>query len=274
MDLNEFWQESKNWILGVLAGVVLFFLADSWIRGNYDTGPARRSLTRAKTTLRKGKWYGAEDLRAARETGETLRARLDEARNRTLYRPREAFRLEGKGDPSLHYLSLTSKVREEIKRGMDAANVDFLAQDLGLPSQSPVDREEIRRVLVGLDILSDALERLLRASEGVVTLPGFHHGLTAVENLRIQGGRGFRRNRRPRVTSKSPGIGERITARIKFRADSLTLESFLENLLGDGGEGGSRPLLCESISIEDVGREPGEPLLVECTLVALSGGGS
>ncbi len=271
MDLNELWQAHKTWFLGVLAGIVLFFVADGWIRGRFTTVESRRRIARAKLDLRRTEWYGRDALRAAKAEGEALAQRLAAVERATLYRPRPEYQLEGKGDPSLHYLALTSKVREEVKRGMDASNVDFLAFDLGLPAQSPVDRAEIRRVLIGLDVLEDALQRLLDANEETAALPGFHTGLAAVENLRIQAGRPSRRTPRRAGGEGEAFGGERITAWMKFRADAVTVESFLERLLGGEGQ---RPLLLSSLSIESVGEEVGEPLLVQCELVALVGEGS
>ncbi|PIE22710.1 MAG: hypothetical protein CSA62_10985 [Planctomycetota bacterium] len=289
MDLNDLWQEHKTWILGIVAGLILFLACNSVIGGSFGTEKLKRAMAGHQRSVASSKMYGQEEERQARKLSKELEQRLLSLQQRSYFDPQDRYLLEGKGDYSTHYLTVTSEDEIEMRRAMNTANVDFLAARLGLPASSPTERDEVQRMLLGLDLVTDALTRLLAASDEVLTqLPG-QHGLRAVDKIQIEAAP-RKRNRSSRGSKAPVQLGEEVTVRLVFRSDSVTVERWLERLLGEralpssgdedevseaeGGEAeaehqGPRPILLKSLQVEDVGRESGEPLKVSVTLLAL-----
>jgi hypothetical protein len=269
MDLSDIWQEHKNWILGILAGVVLFFVGSSLISSQFDLSTAQAQARRATAQVTRGEFFQAKDQTAARRSVSAIEERLDALRALSYFVPRKEYLLEGKGDYSTHYLATSSDASQRMRRAMNTANVDLLANNLGLPASSPTQRGEVQRYLLGLDLVTDALDRLLAASDEVLReLPG-QHGLRTIERLQIQKPPRAARNR---YRGKDfVELGDKVLARIEFRADSVTLERWLERLRARPGQSGpgARPILLDSIQVQDVGRESGEPLEVKVDLMAL-----
>ncbi len=272
MDLNDLWQEHKTWILGVVGGLVIFLIANSMISSKFDVGPAYAKMGRARSKISGKEFYSKQTKFAAIEEGKELAKRLEGLEKRCYFAPGDDFLFEGKGDFSAHYIRLTTRITTELKRSMNAANVDFLATSLGLPSTSPTDRDEAQTVLLGLDIVQDALRRLLTASGSVLDAHPGQHGLRAVDSIKILAGAGNRRFRRAPGRKTKVDLGQQVSASLTFRADSMTLERFLDLLRASQAGGDSiaaRPILLRRIKVEDVGREPGEPLKVSCELLGL-----
>ena len=283
MDLNDLWQEHKTWILGIVAGLIVFLVANSVIGGSFGTQTTLGAIARHKGSVARGDMYGEQEEREAQKLAKQLKERVELLERRSYFLPQDRYLLEGKGDFSTHYLTVTSQDEARMRRAMNTANVDFLAGNLGLPASSPTERDEVQRMLLGLDLVTDSMTRLLAASDEVLTeLPG-QHGLRAVEKIQIEAAP-RRRPRGTRGTNAPVELGEQVTVRIVLRADSVTLERWLERLLGEGpprkkdgdDEGGARPMqvgprpiLLKALQAEDVGRESGEPLKVSVTLLAL-----
>ncbi len=275
MDLNELWQEHKVWILGAFAGLLFFLIGRSFIASTYNVDRPRKTILTAHSKTRKQPLYDRAALRRAKEEAAKLKERLDRRAKAIFFRARKAYRLEGKGDASLHYLNLTSAARKKAKEEMDAENVDFLVGNLGLPSKTPFDRDEIQEVLFGLDLVEDALDRLLLSSRKITETFPSQQGLASIEGLKIRpikkgfGGRSARKKSIPELRS-------RVEVLLRFRADSLTIENFVESLLGGRDDSGIslRPLLLKSFKMEAVGQDPGDPLAVECVFLIVQGGKS
>ncbi|HHI79086.1 MAG TPA: hypothetical protein ENK02_03830 [Planctomycetes bacterium] len=275
MDLNELWQEHKVWILGAFAGLLFFLIGRSFISSTFSIERSRKTILSAHAKTRKQPLYDRAAYRKAQEEAKTLRERIDRRAKALFFQARPEYRLEGKGDASLHYLNQTSAARKRVKEEMDAENVDFLARNLGLPSKTPFDRDEIQEVLYGLDLVEDALDRLLESSRIITERFANQSGLASVESLKIRpikkgyAGRSVRKKQIPELLP-------RVEVLLRFRADSLTTEGFVESLLGGKAPGGAerRPLLLKGIKIEEVGQDPGDPLAVECNFVILQGGKS
>ena len=161
-----------------------------------------------------------------------------------------------------------------IAERMEIANVDYLSEGLGLPAKNPEFREEKQRLLIGLDLISDAMDRLLDASETVTLNNPSADGLRSVLGIKIDGGGRnslSRARRRPRRTGRNrnaaASLGEEIKVSAKFRCDALTLELFLEALLGNQEK---RPLVLSEIKVKDDNSDnSNEALLVNLVLLAL-----
>ncbi|GEM_PF-2639012 len=275
MDLNELWQEHKVWILGAFAGLLFFLIGRSFIASTFNVDRSRKTILSAHAKTRKQALFDRAAFARAKKEAAQLKERLDRREKALFFHPRSKYLLDGKGDASLHYLNLTSAARKKVGEDMDAENVDFLAGNLGLPSKTPFDRDEIQEVLFGLDLVEDALDRLLLSSRSITERFPTEQGLASIEGLKIRtvkkgyGGRSARRR-------QIPELQPRVEVQLRFRADALTTENFVETLLGgkDGAGKTRRPLLLKSLKMEAVGKDPGDPLAVECVFLILQGGKS
>ena len=263
MDLNDIWQEHKTWIIGCFAGLVAFLVGNAVVSSRYDTSGLESRISSARSRLMKTKWYGRAEGSAARADQEALDVELAKVEAKAYFRMRPDYDLAGKDGPTRHYLRQTSAVRKSVIDAMDGADVDFAARQLGLPVNSPVDRQETQLHLVGLDLIEDALTRLLVTSERVREQEPEAVGLRSIEKISIQvrkrkrpSGTGFARRRKQTVD-----LGQRVGVSIRFRVDGTTLERFLEAMTG-----GDRALLLEDIDARTI---PGEPLDVRCKFLAL-----
>lgn len=268
MDLNDIWQEHKVWILGVLAGIVAFFVGSTLISNQYDTSKFRSTIRASQSTLRKKRFFGSAQRSLATKDEAAADRMLGGVEGRTYFVLRKDYDLTGKGDPTLHYLARTTQVKKEVQDAMDASNVEFTQQQLGLPANSPVDRSEIQKTLVALDLVEDALTRLLEAAATTVDDNPNAIGLRTVDKIQIDTKATSKRRRgryaRSRRTKKVD-LGPRVSVGLRFHADAITLQAFLESLLDHDGK---RALLLESFTATTSDR-PGEPMEVKCKLLAI-----
>ena len=235
MDLNDIWTQNKRWILGVLAGGVLFWIATSIVGSIWDGGAAERKVLSVASALRKQSYYDAKARKLARTSGEALesaQARLD---GELTFTPDELFELAGKGDPDLHFDRVQRDVRTALVDKAQQFSVE-LAPD-GLRWAAPVGREEIERALIGLNVLETAVDRLLDASEEIRSASTFGAlGVQAIEKFEVTSKRarrssGYRRSK-VRRDSDSVDVEERVDeyeVSFKFRADAPTVQLFLDN---------------------------------------------
>ena len=72
MDLSDVWEQNKRWILGVVAGIVLFFVGTSLIRSFYDGAAAERIAGSHASKVNNKRYYNQKARKQAREAGEAL----------------------------------------------------------------------------------------------------------------------------------------------------------------------------------------------------------
>lgn len=159
MDLEEFWQENKRFVLTVAAGAIVFLIGlaviDGTIRG--EVLASRRGVATNQRNLKRP-LFKSQHLSRAKEQNEALDAALGALRAQVEFRPREEFVAEGRaGSVSNTYFAQASNVREDLLMHAGRANMR-LPESLGLPS-SVVDETEIARYLEGLDVV-DRVVRL------------------------------------------------------------------------------------------------------------------
>lgn len=267
MDLNDIWQQHKTWILGVLGGLLLFFIAQSMISNTYSTTSFRGQIAKANKELKK-EHFSTQQKAAAERKKVELTKRLSRLRAKLEFKPRDDFLLEGKQrGPAVYYLRQEGMVRSKLVEAMESTGVEFGAEDLGMPSEPPIGRDEKQLYLHGLDLIDDSLTRLLDAAAEATDRDPDAHGLRAVESIKLEtgsrtgrSGRGSRRGRGQEVKRRE------VMASVKLRCDSLTLQIFLERMLGNDS---LRPLVISDIEVVDKGDRPGQPLVVTLELKAL-----
>lgn len=261
MDLNDIWQQHKAWILGIVGGLLVFVIANSYISQRFDTSSFESKIRKSKTALRK-RYFGTTQRKSAKSDAEKLRKELDAVGARAFFEPREAFDLEGKGDPTFHYIDASAKTRRKIRQDTDDANVEFSAQQLGQPQVSPVERDEIQEYLVALDLVDDALQRLIAASFEVQERRPDARGLAAVDKIGIQ----FESSCSKRRNKTAVDLGRIVKVSMRFHCDPVTLQQYLENC---GGADDRRPLLLAPDFVAKAGEEPGDPMEVRLSHVAI-----
>jgi len=273
MDLNDIWQEHKVWILSVLAGVVMFFIANNMISNHYGIQGLRRSISSLNGRIKSREYYDRTTLAKARDEEKRLEKALEKAKSETIFRVRDDYALEGKGDPSLYYLKRSGKVRTQIRSDMDSRNVEFLPLSLGLPKAQPTDPQAMARMLRGLDLVQDALDRLLLASDDVEASVPDQADLVGLRKVSKLGIRMISSDRAKRKSS-SDMLGERVSVSMEFQADGRTLERWVHSLGATETKNvKERPLLLSSLRAT-AGKEPGDPVLVKCEFLVLSERGS
>ena len=163
MDLDEFWQENKRFVLTVAAGAIVFLIGLAVIDGTIreDVMVYRRSVATNKRNLQRPLFKGRH-LDRAKEQNRALNDVLVALRGQVEFQPREEFQVDGRaGSVSNTYFAVASAVRENLLMLAGRANVR-LPESLGLPP-SVVDEDEIVRYLEGLDVVDRVVQLGLTA---------------------------------------------------------------------------------------------------------------
>jgi len=174
MDLNDYWQENKNFVLSVAAGFLAFFIGNSVIESNIgaDVTAARGRINSTQRDLGKITLTKA-DLREAQSENEALEAAVTELVERVGFKARPDFLLDpSRGSASNQYFAQVSSIREELSREAGRLGVT-IPDDLGLPTLAPTREDELARYLEAFDLV----ERVVRLS--------FETGVRKVDKIKI-----------------------------------------------------------------------------------------
>lgn len=262
MDLHDIWQENKRWILGVLIGVIVFWIGHSVLQSKYDTGVETRKIAGHRRYVQEEERFTQAALDAARAENESLQSARQKLGAALLFKPTDDFVLEGKGDPSLHFDKVNRDVRSRLLGQADQVGIELAAKDLQWPAA--VGPTEIQETLIGLCLMQETMDRLIAAHERVRGASDEALGLVAIESMKISGKTGGGR-RLPRRRSPSEDSGVEETALdFRLRADAAVVEQFLEACRSDS----ERPISVRAFKMQ-VGRAPGEPVTVQGTLTAV-----
>jgi len=158
VNLDALWQRNRKFVLGTLGGVIAFFVL-LWILTTGRVGrqeAATRAIGKAATDLRTA-MYTDEQERAAQQRLATLRERNAGHAARALPPLRPAFGIPAGKAPAQHYIELTGALRLDLV-GWALRNNCEVDPSLGLPPVSPTQRQQVERVLRGLDVV----ERVVR----------------------------------------------------------------------------------------------------------------
>lgn len=166
MDLNDYWQENKRFVMTVASGLVVFAIGSQIIGSTIgaDLKQERGSLARKTTEYRKSR-YLPSDLTLAREENAKLEGVVAELAGRVGFVPRPEFVLDpARGSAGIQYFDEVSRVREGLLRRANRNNVRIVP-DLGLPALAPTRDDEIERHLEALDVIDRVLN--FAVDEGV-----------------------------------------------------------------------------------------------------------
>ncbi len=229
MDLSEYWQENRGFVLTVAAGAVVFLIGLKVVDASYgaDLKSMRANESRLKRELTELTYTGADRDRA-QSVHERLLTAVDELRAAALFTPRPEFIL-GEDSPSAHFHRVVGRVRDDLLPAASRARVR-LDKTLGLPKLSPTKEGEIERTLEALD----AIERVVRIA--------IEERVERIEDIRIRldpsrlkagraGADAANNVERTRVEFKIIGSGERLAVLLartqrEAAAGALMLDTF------------------------------------------------
>jgi hypothetical protein len=210
MDLNDYWQENKRFLVTVAGGVVVFAIG-SMLVGKYfgdELGRQRLAVLNTGNKLGHDPMYTSEQLKDAQAENEALVHAVDTLTQACAFVPRPQFVLDPKrGSPSNQYFGLVSTVRDDLLRQAGRANMR-VPEDLGLPALSPTREPDIVRYLEAFDMV-DRIVRMALSS-----------GCERIDQIEIR--------LDPRLNSRE-GVGRIETTRVtlKLSGKSAPLVQFL-----------------------------------------------
>jgi hypothetical protein len=168
MDLSNYWQENKRFLVTTACGVIVFAIL--WmVIDRYFGAELRRQRSIVSTTstkLGKDKLFGPSDLDEAEKEHAALTAAVETLSKAAAFAARRQFVLDAsRGSPSSQYFAAVSAVREDLLRQSGRANMR-LPEDLGLPALSPTREPDIVRYLEALDLVERTVRTALTTGCG------------------------------------------------------------------------------------------------------------
>src|SRR5688572_24338883 len=209
MDLNDYWQENKRFVMTVAAGLAVFAVGELVIGATLGDELAARQAEVRRTTseLRKSRFGGAERTEA-QEENEALAQATSTLEAAVAFEPRPDFVLDpAVGSPTNQYFARAEAVRERIERaaGRQGMRID---RDLGLPALAPTRAEELGRHLEALDLVERVCDIALEV------------GVGRIEDIHIELDPGFR-------SGKETGLFEKTKVQMKMGGPSRPLVQLL-----------------------------------------------
>jgi len=266
MDLNDFWQENKKWVLSCVVGLVVFLIAKSVVYNSY-VAPV---LSKYKSTRGDYSKIGGEGryldqhLANARKDRAALSERLGVLRDALHFELADRFNLNGKGDAELHLATVYAGVRSVVFKSADDEDVEFLEKAFTWSPET--EPEKIQRRLVGVSLVEHCVAQLLAAHRDVIKDDFSAVGLRSILDFKMdREARSTRRRsgRRDKALQAADLVSE-VSVKFKFEADNATVHRFLENCRA------ARPRVILGAFKAVPGRRSGDPLVVTGDLRALT----
>ena len=252
MDLNEYWQENKRFLVATAGGVVVFLAGmiavDRAFRG--ELLALQRSAASASAKLRNDPMYDANALAQAQKDNDELKKAVGVLTEATAFKARPGFRLDPKAGPATNqYFSAVSRAREELLRAAGRGNLR-IPDDLGLPALAPTREAEIERYLEALDLVDRAVHLALEA------------GVSRIDKIEIR--------LDPKLASRQ-GVGEIEKTRVEISASGkpaplVHFASATQMPSRDPGKDPG-PLLLDKAEIQ-VSRQSADEAVLQATFVA------
>lgn len=194
MDVNDYWQANKRFVVSVGTGALVFLVAFLWLNSAYGGAAklAAANLRKAANELRESR-YGPADLDRATEQNEALQADFEALSQAAAFEPRPEFVLQdGAGSPNNQYFLRRDEVRSDLARIAGRRRVS-LPDGLGLQPLKTLNTDTIERHMEALDLLDRLLRMAIDAGVRQVTDvrvdldPGFgsREGVGALERTRV-----------------------------------------------------------------------------------------
>lgn len=194
MDLNDYWQENKRFVVAVSIGAVVYLILSMMISDSVGT-----DLTRARIGLRsvdrdlREPRFSTADKSRAEEQNAALATAVEDLTGLVDFRPRPQFRAALDRPLGSQYVERVASVREDLLRRA-GRNRMRVPEELGLPALAPTRDEEILRHLHALDLIERVVsialdEGVERIDDIVIKLdPGLYsrQGVGHVERTEVR----------------------------------------------------------------------------------------
>jgi hypothetical protein len=202
MDLGNYWQENKRFVIAVVLGLITFGLG-VLVRNSFyqsDINERRSRITRLKRDLA-APLFTASDRTRAQDENQLLVEAVERLGQEVRFEARPEFLVDPDlGAPANQYLRSLARVRDDLLPLANRANL-VLDSGLGMPKLSPTREEEIVRYLEALDVIDMTLRNAIEV------------GMDSIDRIQIR--------LDPGLTSRA-GLGRIERTRIEF---SVTGES-------------------------------------------------
>jgi hypothetical protein len=260
MDLHEIWQENKRWILGCVAGLLVYLIAHSIIGGIYDNRAVDSSIRSAQKAI-SDEQYRVAELGRARDNDRQIQAAFQELHKAMHLPVPEAFRVPAGEDHELFWARRKREVADMLLNLAAEANIDLNEAAFRWPS--PVERADIERALVALCVLDQAVQRMIRAHHTVISRHPDAIGLRQIQELKIETKKSTHSGV-PRGKDDKRAEDYILEYDVQFRlsADYRTVDRFLWSCRNS-----TLPLGLSDLEIRQAGQHSGEPLRVQGKLI-------
>jgi len=160
MDLSNYWQENKRFLVAVGIAAVAFIggwmTIDGYVGADLRAQRARKS--KVESELR-APLHGAQDLERAIAENEALRKACAALREGLEFIPRPEFRMDKGTTATSRYFTTLERTSEDIKRRAGRAGL-VVPPDIGMPAVAPTKEAALARYLEALD----AIEQVVTAA--------------------------------------------------------------------------------------------------------------
>ena len=196
MDLNDYWQENKRFLVSVGIGLLVFLIGNIVVDAAFGSGLREATGTQSslRRRLREAR-FGQAQRAQAKDENQRLHEALTILSDAVAFEPRPEFQLhEGMGSPSNQFFSAVERVRDELTLLASQNRMTLWPDDEGIEVVKTTSDEIIVRHFEALDVIDRVVH--LAAAAGVKNIaklkvdldPAFESraGLGAVERTRVE----------------------------------------------------------------------------------------
>ncbi|GAB4137226.1 MAG: hypothetical protein Fur0037_02170 [Planctomycetota bacterium] len=266
MDVGEFAQENRRWLLGTAIGFLVYWIGSGVISSRFDVDGVRAQAQRkARAPQGAEGLYDGEAQRVAAEEKKMLEERLERLRGEAVFTPGEDYSLQGKAMAADDYLTKVGRdLRDRLQRAADLRDVQIVEKGLKWPAAT--DPDGVRDVLFGLSMLDQVADRLFRSHDEARAADPLAQGLQSIQALSVdpkgQRASAWRPKREKEIDVGDYVEEERVS--FQFQSDAPTAYLFLEKCREMG-----RALLLDDLTMVQ-GTKQGDPLTVKGTVRGLA----
>jgi len=252
MDIGEFAQENKQWLVGCAIGAVVWLIGSTVIDSVTAPGPLPRRQDQLKEA------YKGKELSAAQEQNDLLSAERERLTKELAFEVSDKF-AKWSGPADTHLFVVGRDLRQRI---VNAGSVrDVLVEQGDISWDVPSGIDQIRSTLFGLDMIDAIQQRLFAAHDRVVGADEDAMGLSAITSVKLESNRGRRKIGRGRGRRRGgvdiSELMKQQRVNMQFQCDEPTLAYFLESCRQPG-----RTLVLDSLTVTEPARL-GEPTTVK-----------